>query len=262
MARSHPDFLTKSGPVSALTPALTEDIGVVLQPKITGTVTDAAAAPPAVVGATVVVCPPNPPMPPTPTTACTPVETDRTATWIAGGVYSLNSELPPGSYSIWATAGAKQRVNRPRDRRAGQGDADADERRDQPSLTPPRCAWHIVHAGYSEARMGMAIAVAIRAAAGHHHHGVAIGSGSGSGAGAGGGGGGATTTGGGAGFGSSSAVQRMQWVSPSGFSSPHSGHTLLPTRLRPPAPGSRRSVESLLTPLVVVGTFDDTQNSG
>ncbi len=104
---SHPDFLTKSGPVSALTPALTEDIGAVLQPKITGTVTDAAAAPPAVVGATVVVCPPNPPMPPTPTTACTPVETDRTTTSIAGGVYSLNSDLPAGSYSIWATAGAK-----------------------------------------------------------------------------------------------------------------------------------------------------------
>ena len=110
--------------------------------------------------------------------------------------------------------------------------------------------------------MGIAIAVAIRAAAGHHHHGVTIGSGSGTGGGGGGGGGVATTTGGGAGFGSSSAVQRMQWVSPSGFSSPHSGHTLLPTRVRPPAPGRRRSVESLLAPLLVAGTFDDTQNKG
>ncbi len=109
----------------------------------------------------------------------------------------------------------------------------------------------------------MAIAEAIRAAAGHHHHGVVIGSGSGSGSGGGGGGGGgAATTGGGAGFGSRSAAQRMQWVSPSGFSSPHDGHTLLPTRLRPPAPGRRRNVESLLAPLVVVGTFDETQNSG
>jgi hypothetical protein len=103
---SHPDFLTKSGPVSALTPALTEDINVLLQPKITGKVTDAAAAPPVVVGATVVVCE-DPPTPPTPTTACTPVEADRTTTSIAGGVYNLNSELPAGSYSIWATAGAK-----------------------------------------------------------------------------------------------------------------------------------------------------------
>jgi hypothetical protein len=37
---------------------------------------------------------------------------------------------------------------------------------------------------------------------------------------------------------------------------------LLPTRLRPPAPGRRRSVESLFAPFVVVGTFDDTQNNG
>ena len=108
----------------------------------------------------------------------------------------------------------------------------------------------------------MMIAVAMSAAAGHHHLGVAIGSGSGSGAGGGGGGGATMITGGGAGFGSSSAVHRMQCVSPNGFNSPHSGQTLLPTRLRPPAPGSRRNVESLLAPLVVVGTFDDTQNNG
>src|ERR671911_293454 len=100
---------------------------------------------------------------------------------------------------------------------------------------------------------------------GHQYHqggsaaGVATTTTTGSGAGA------ATTTtaGGGSGsFGSSSALQRVQCISPSGFGSPHSGHTLLPTRWRPPTPGKRRSVASLLVPGRVVGMPEDTQNRG
>ncbi len=95
---SHPDFLTQSGPVGSLPPTLTKDIAVLLQPAITGTVFDNASTPAAVVGATVVVCPS------TSTSPCTPTESDRTTTSVAGGAYKLNSNLSPStSYKIWAT---------------------------------------------------------------------------------------------------------------------------------------------------------------
>ena len=91
----------------------------------------------------------------------------------------------------------------------------------------------------------------------HGHQRRLTGSGMGTG---GGGGGGATTTG--AGCGSMSLWQRVQNCSAIELSSPHVGHTRVPIIRRPPAPGSRRRVVSLLALTVSAGTAVGAQKSG
>lgn len=88
-------FLTKSGTIAS---PISTVFAVLLQPEITGTVSNSATPPAAVVGAVVVVCPTT-----TPATRCTPTQPDRSAVSIAGGAYTLNSDLAPGPYTIWAS---------------------------------------------------------------------------------------------------------------------------------------------------------------
>jgi hypothetical protein len=95
-------FLTKSGtisspPVSATIPPVS------LQPQweVTGTVFDSASTPGPVVGARIDVCPANP------ATRCTATG-DRTTTTVAGGAYTLRSDLSQGSYRIWASSAGKE----------------------------------------------------------------------------------------------------------------------------------------------------------
>src|SRR5262245_12187598 len=90
----------------------------------------------------------------------------------------------------------------------------------------------------------------------HHHE-----RGSGSGSGGGGGGGGGSGSGSGS-TGWSSDPQRMQFTALIGLSSPHVGQTSVPMSIRPPAPGSRRSVASLATPPVTSGSAVGAQNNG
>jgi hypothetical protein len=101
---THPDRLTKSGVPAVLPATFSQDIDVTLQPAITGTVFDSADPAVAVVGATVTVCPS------TATTApcATPSQADRATASGAGGAYKLNSDLPPGSYRIWAVSGTQR----------------------------------------------------------------------------------------------------------------------------------------------------------
>ena len=88
--------LTRYGSITKATSHPDVAVSVSMVAGVNGRVRDGASG---VNSATVVVCPPDS------TAACTPVAPDRTfGSTTSEGVFTITSDLLPGTYKVWATA--------------------------------------------------------------------------------------------------------------------------------------------------------------